>query len=55
MKKKNLSVTLYIAITFLTGCNLSEEAIEYAPTEEILNAKFNSGFVQFNNDVFQQG
>ncbi len=31
------------------------EAIEYAPTEEILNAKFNSGLVQLNNDVFQQG
>lgn len=87
MKKKILSVTLCIAITALTGCNLDTESIstsnrnvsskaanttkstressveesnvekttEYAPTEEILNAKFNSGLVQLNNDIFQQG
>lgn len=32
-----------------------KEMIEYAPADEILNAKFNSGLVQLNNDVFQQG
>lgn len=31
------------------------EEIAYEPTEQIINAEFNSGLVQINNDVFQQG
>lgn len=31
------------------------EEVEYAPTDEIINADIRSGLVQFNNDVFQQG
>lgn len=29
--------------------------INYAPIDEIVNAKLNSGLIQLNNDIFQQG
>lgn len=68
MKRKIIGIMTAVVMTAasLTGCSIkptshtSEEEsasdkVMYKPTEKIMQADFESGLIQINNDVFQQG